>query len=114
MIRLLTAAAVSAGLAFAVPASAAADEQVIVVDAPDVQKLDTTVGGFRTSDVIGTEVYSNRWKLIGEVEDFTYSHGKLYALIDIDDGAIEQYVELTDDEVVVIPVEQLRVAARPD
>lgn len=113
MSRILTGLVAAAGIAVAAQAGSAVAEEVIVVDAPDVQKLNPgSVGGFRTSEVIGTDVYSNAGKRIGEVEDFTYSRGHLYAVVDIQGGAIERYVELGDGETVVIPVNQLRVQNR--
>lgn len=113
MVRFLPAVAAAAAMTAAIP-MAIADEQVIIIDAPDVQKLDTTAGGgFRTSDVIGTEVYSNGGKRIGEVEDFAFSNGYLYAVVDVEDGPIEPYLDLNDGDMVVIPWNQLRVASRP-
>ena len=119
MLRILAAAAVAAA-ALGPPSAAEAGmmsddpERVIVIDAPDVQKLNPEkVPGFRTSDVIGTDVYSNAGKRIGEVEDFVMSgNGYFYAVVDIQDGEIERFVDVTDDELVVIPWNQLRVTTR--
>lgn len=87
-------------------------ERVIVIDAPDVQKLSSaSVPGFRTSEVIGADVYSNAGKRVGEIEDFIMSSGGyFYAVVDIEDGEFEQYVDLADDDLVVIPWDQLRAS----
>lgn len=109
----LTALAAVAATTVAVRAAAIEREKVIVVDAPDIQKLDKAAGGFLTSEVIGTDVYSNVGKRIGEVEDFAFSGSHLYAVVDIQDSPLERYVDLTDDDMVVIPWNQLRVMDRP-
>jgi sporulation protein YlmC with PRC-barrel domain len=71
------------------------------------------VPGFRTSEVIGTDVYSNAGNRIGEVEDFAMSgNGYFYAVVDVQEGALERTIELTDDELVVVPWNQLRVSSR--
>lgn len=87
-------------------------EEIIVVDAPDVQKVDPTrVPGFRTSEVIGMEVYSNAGKHIGEVDDFLMSgNGYFYAVVDTEEGEIIDAIDITDGDVVVIPWNQLRVS----
>lgn len=109
MTRLTTVAAATVAALALAPAAIAA-EQVLVIDAPDVRKLNTAAdGGFRTSDVIGMDVYSNAGKRIGEVEDFVMSgSGSLYAVVDVEDGAIAQYVDLGDGDEVVVPWRQLR------
>jgi sporulation protein YlmC with PRC-barrel domain len=108
MSRFLTVLFAAAAMTLALQPGTAAAEEVIVIDAPDVQKLDGAVGGLRTSDVIGTDVYSNNGERIGEVEDFLLSNGHFYAVVDIQDSPIERYVELGDDDMVVIPWDQLR------
>lgn len=102
---------VATAAALSLSAQAAGGEKDIVVDAPDVQKLNLNeVSGFRTMEVVGTDVYGNAGKRIGEVQDFLMSgSGHLYAVIDIQDGPIERYIDLTDGDVVVIPWDQLRV-----
>lgn len=116
MFRSIVAASAVAAAAFgsAIPAVGEDAERVIVVDAPDVQKLDSdSVPGFRTSEVIGTDVYSNSGKRIGEVEDFVMSGGGyLYAIVDIQDGVLDGALDLIDGEVVVIPWSQLRASPR--
>lgn len=120
MLRSILAASAVAAAALAAPSPAGAGmmsddaERVIVIDAPDVQKLNPqNVPGFRTSEVIGTDVYSNAGKRIGEVEDFVMSaNGYFYAVVDIQNGEIERFVDVTDDELVVIPWNQLRVSTQ--
>ena len=120
MLRSILAASAVAAATVAVQTPAEAGmmnddaERVIVIDAPDVQKLNPgNVPGFRTSEVIGTDVYSNAGKRIGEVEDFVMSgNGYFYAVVDIQQGDVEQYIDVTDDELVVIPWNQLRVSTR--
>jgi ribosomal 30S subunit maturation factor RimM len=114
--RRLTAVAAATVVALALAPAAIAAERVLVVDAPDVRKLNAASdGGFRTNDVIGMDVYSNNGKRIGEVQDFLMSGaGNLYAVVDIQDGAIERYVELSDDDEVVIPWRQLRSTTQFD
>ena len=113
MTRFMTAMAATVSLALAMPAVASAAEQVIVIDAPDLQKASRAASGFRTSEVIGTDVFSNANKRIGEVEDFAFIGGKFYAVIDIQDSPIEKYIDITDDDLVVVPLDQLRVMDRP-
>lgn len=115
---LAASAVAAAALGLQIPAVAGplADDvdRVIVVDAPDVQKLNAErVPGFRTSEVIGTDVYSNAGKRIGEIEDFVMSgNGYFYAVVDVQEGELERYIDITDDELVVIPWNQLRVSSR--
>lgn len=108
MSRFLSVLLAAAAMTLALQPGTAAAEDVIVIDAPDVQKLDGAAGGFRTSKVIGTDVYSNNGKRIGEIEDFLFNNGYFYAVVDIQDGPIEPYVELGDDDLVVVPWNQLR------
>lgn len=110
--RILAPSTAAAAAVLVVPlaAQAAGMEKAIIVDAPDVQKFNTTeVPGFRTSDVVGQDVYSNAGKRIGEVEDFMMSSsGYFYAVVDIEEGPLEPYLDVTEDDVVVIPWDQLR------
>lgn len=109
--HLATSSAVAAAaLVLPLSVQAAGMEKAIIVDAPDVQKFNTTeVPGFRTSEVVGQDVYSNAGKRIGEIEDFMMSRsGYFYAVVDIEEGPLEPYVDLTEDDVVVIPWDQLR------
>ena len=120
MLRSILAASAVAAVACGAASPAVAgmtgegSDRVIVVDAPDVQKLNSgKVPGFRTSEVIGTDVYSNSGKRIGEVEDFVMSgNGYFYAVVDIQEGVLERTIDLTDDELVVVPWNQLRVSPR--
>lgn len=114
MRRFLSALAAATAMTVAVPATTIANEQVVIVDAPDVQKLAPAVGGARLSAVIGTDVYSNSGKRIGEIEDFTVSNGHLYAVIDIQESGFEEYVDLSENDVVVVPWDELRVMDRPE
>ena len=101
-------------LAFAlsVQAQAGETETVIMVDAPDIQKIARDKEGFRTSDVIGMEVYSNKGTRIGKVEDFVLDRtGHFYAVIDIHEGPLDGLLELGKDDTVVVPWDQLRVSS---
>ena len=109
------AATAAAAFLLAVPVGAsAAAEEAIVVDAAGVQKLGKARHGPRITELIGSEVYSNGWERIGEIEDFVIARGgHFYAVIDVADGPLEDAVDVTDDETLVVPWDQLRVASRP-
>jgi len=100
--------ALAATLGFAT-VSAAADDSVIVLDRNDVQKLRVIDEGFRTTELIGIEVQGSAGTTIGEIEDFVVARGRyLYAVIDTDDGPLEELASLGDDETIVVPWNQLR------
>lgn len=83
--------------------------KVIVTDAPDVQKLRNVDEGFRTSEIIGMDVYGNSDRYIGEIADFVAARGGyLYAVIEINEGIMQEILDLGDDEYVVVPWDQLR------
>lgn len=112
MNRIITTVIAGLALCGAAAAPATADENVIVLDAPDIQKLRTDVEGFRIKDIIGTDVYSNGGKRIGELEDFVLARGGyLYAVIDTADGALTDVLDLSEDEIVVVPWNQLRTSS---
>lgn len=101
--------------AVASTANAQDRERVIVLDAPDIQRLATNVAGARISDVIGTDVYTNSGNRIGEVEDFVLGQGGfVYAVIDIQEGVLDGLLDITDDDLVVVPWNQLRVSSIPE
>jgi len=110
MIRIavpMIAATMAAHLSFAAVA-----ETRIVIDAPDVQRLAGQYHGASLSELIGTDVYSNSGKRIGEVEDFRIARGGyVYAVIDIQQGPLDGIIELADDDLVVVPLEQLRTVS---
>lgn len=86
-----------------------ADDRVVVLDRSDVQKLRVIDEGFRTAELIGTEVQGNAGGTIGEIEDFVVARGGyLYAVIDTNDGLLEELTSLGDDETIVVPWNQLR------
>ncbi len=92
-----------------VAAPAMADDRVVVLDRSDVQKLRVIDEGFRTAELIGTEVQGNAGGTIGEIENFVVARGGyLYAVIDTNDGLLEELTSLGDDETIVVPWDQLR------
>jgi ribosomal 30S subunit maturation factor RimM len=117
MTRFRTASAIAAMAALVLAPAAMAAKQVLVIDAPDIRKINTLDGGFKTSDVIGTDVYSNAGKRIGEVRDFMMSRsGHFYAVVDVQDSPIERYLNVDTDngDVVVVPWRQLREMTQPE
>ncbi|MBT5415580.1 MAG: PRC-barrel domain-containing protein [Rhodospirillaceae bacterium] len=106
-----TVGALALAFALGVQAQAAETETVIMVDAPDIHRIARDKEGFRTSDVIGMKVYSNKGERIGEVEDFVLDRtGHFYAVIDINDGPLDGLLDLGKNDTVVVPWDQLRVS----
>jgi sporulation protein YlmC with PRC-barrel domain len=86
-----------------------------VIDQPDVQGFHKQDTGASLSRIIGTDVYSNSGKRLGEVEDFIVAEGGyLYAVIDIQDGPLESVIELPDGDKVVVPWNELRTQSVPE
>ena len=118
MSRVASASALLCGLAIAICAPAFAAEknntvaekkQVIVLDAPDLYKIPESAISPRFSTLLGMEVYSNKGKRIGEIEDFVMAKGgKLYAVIDTHKDPIADLLNLNDGELVIAPVRELR------
>ena len=109
-----TAGALALALAIGVQAQAAETETVVMVDAPDVQKITKSDVGFRTSDVIGMDVYSNSGKKLGEIDDFMLDRtGHLYAVVDVHNGPLDGLIDLNGDDNIVVPWDQLRVSSVP-
>lgn len=107
-----TATALAIALAFGVQAQAAETETVIMIDAPDIHRIAQDKVGFRTSEVIGMAVYSNKGERIGEVEDFVLDRtGHFYAVIDTNDGPLNGLLGIGKDDSVVVPWDQLRVSS---
>lgn len=107
-----TVAALTIALAFGVQAQAAETETVIMIDAPDIHRIARDMEGFRTSDVVGMKVFSNKGERIGEVEDFVLDRtGHLYAVIDVKDGPLFGLLDIGKDDTVVVPWDQLRVSS---
>ncbi|CAN0592178.1 unnamed protein product, partial [Laminaria digitata] len=86
---------------------------VVVVDVLDVLTLTTSGNEPRITQVVGKDIYGNRGKRIGKVEDFVLSGGHLYAVVDPRNGPIERFVNLSAGQLVVIPWNELRFMDRP-
>jgi len=107
-----TVSTLALAFALSVQPQAVETETVIIVDAPDIQKIARDKEGFRTSDMIGMDVSSNKGKRIGEVEDFVLDRtGHFYAVIDINDGPLNGLLDLGKHDTVVVPWDQLRVSS---
>ncbi|MDX1593376.1 MAG: PRC-barrel domain-containing protein [Gammaproteobacteria bacterium] len=88
--------------------------KVIVVDAPDLFKVPESVTGPRFSTLLGETVYSNKGKRIGEIEDFVLAKGgEMYAVIDTSKDPIADLLDLADDEIVIVPLRELRRSMMP-
>jgi ribosomal 30S subunit maturation factor RimM len=108
-------AGAAAALALALGLPALAGDQVIVLDAPDLRKLDRDQRGFLRTEIVGTDVYGNGGKRIGEVKDFVVTRGGyLYAVVDTKEGALDGALDLSDGEDVVVPWDELRMSAVPE
>jgi ribosomal 30S subunit maturation factor RimM len=80
----------SLALLLGLAAQSANAQPVVVIDAPDVQKLRSVDESFLTSDIVGMEVYATSGRHIGEVEDFVVARGGfLYAVITLEDDLVE-------------------------
>lgn len=90
------------------------DGPVLVVDAPDLFRVSEDIAGPRFSEISGQTVYSNTGRSIGEIEDFVMGRdGRIYAVIDTTDNPIAELVNLADQEMMIVPVQELRRALRP-
>lgn len=90
------------------------DDRVLVIDAPDLRKVDKELAGPRFTTLIGQEIYSNSGKKIGDIEDFVMTNrGEIYAVIDTSNGPIEKLVKMGDSEMLILPLRELRKAAPP-
>ena len=90
---------------------AQADTSVVVVDAPDLYRSPAMGNGPRLSELSGQAVYSNSGKKIGEIEDFAIGRGgDVVAVIDTDDGPLDELFDENDDEMLIIPLRELRTA----
>lgn len=123
---LALAAAFAAGLGMAGPAlvdAARADtdenvepdwtidrDRAFVVDAPDLRALRRDEIGVPLSAAIGRGVFGNGGAPLGTVADFFVAPGgEIYAVLDTAPGAVSDALGLVDDEVVIVPVRELRV-----
>ena len=89
--------------------AAAAANRTVTVDAPDLFRVRESNVEPRFTSLLGVEVYGNRGKRIGEIEDFVLAKdGQIYAIIETAEGPIEELVQIGDDEVVVAPLRELR------
>ncbi|MEX2451316.1 MAG: PRC-barrel domain-containing protein [Rhodospirillales bacterium] len=95
--------------------AAGESEGVLMIDQPDVQMLQGNVDSPSIGSIIGSDVYSNAGQKIGEIDDFVLVGGELYAVLDVDDGPLEQYVEASgnEEQTIVVPARELRTADRP-
>ncbi len=94
--------------------AALSNDKVIVIDAPDLRRVRKDLTGPRFTTLIGEEIYSNSGKLIGEIEDFVMARGgQMYAVIDTAKGPIQKLLSMGDDEMVILPLRELRRAVKP-
>jgi sporulation protein YlmC with PRC-barrel domain len=94
--------------------AALSNDKVIVIDAPDLRRVNKDLTGPRFTSLIGEEIYSNSGKLIGEIEDFVMARGgHMYAVIDTSKGPIQKLLSMGDDEMVILPLRELRRAVKP-
>lgn len=93
----------------AVPAHA--DTSVVVVDATDLYRSPNTGNGPRLSELSGQTVYSNSGKEIGVIEDFAIGRGgDVVAVIDTENGPLDELFEDGNEEILIIPLRELRTA----
>lgn len=88
--------------------------QVIVIDATDLFKVSESVSGPRLSSLLDKDVYSNTGKRIGDIEDFVIGKdGMTYAVLDTSDGPVDKLVGLVKDDMVIVPLRELRRESLP-
>lgn len=105
-------AALALALGAPQPSQAAEDKPVMVIDAPDLYRHSGPTNGPRFSELAGQPVYSNTGAEIGVIEDFILvGRGEVAAVIDTDDGPLEDLLQLEDDDLVIVPLRQLRRAS---
>ena len=104
-----------AAAAFAtVPAAPvqAADDMVVVVDATDLYRNSGPANGPRLSELSGAPVYGNGGQPIGVIEDFAVLRGgEIVAVIDADDGPLDDLLMIADEETLVVPLRELRTTS---
>lgn len=84
-------------------------EREIVIDAGDLYRVPASSVSHGFSSLMDRTVYGNAGGRVGEVEDFVISSdGNVYAVIDTSDGPIEEIADLADDEIVIVPIQELR------
>ena len=90
------------------------NDKVIIIDAPDLRRVRKDLTGPRFTSLIGEEIYSNSGKLVGEIEDFVMTRGgQMYAVVDTSKGPIQKLLNMGDEEMVILPLRELRRAAKP-
>lgn len=90
---------------------AQADTSVVVVDATDLYRSPSTGNGPRLSELSGEAVYSNSGKQIGIIEDFAIGRGgEVVAVIDTDNGPLDELFEDGNEDMLIIPLRELRTA----
>ena len=88
-----------------------ADTSVVVVDATDLYRSPSTGSGPRLSELSGEAVYSNSGKQIGIIEDFAIGRGgEVVAVIDTDNGPLDELFEDGNEDMLIIPLRELRTA----
>lgn len=85
-------------------------DRAIVVDAPDIQKLQLGSDPTFMSDVVGLDVYGNGGAKIGTVKDFVVADGSLFAVLDTSNGPLDGTIDQSAEEEIVVPWNELRRA----
>lgn len=107
----LTIAAAAFATFPAAPAQAA-DDMVVVVDATDLYRNSGPATGPRLSELSGAPVYGNGGQQIGVIEDFAVLRGgEIVAVIDADDGPLDDLLMIADEETLVVPLRELRTTS---
>lgn len=89
--------------------SRAADTSVVVVDATDLYRSPGTANGPRLSELSGKPVYGNAGQQIGIIEDFAIARGgEIVAVIDTENGPLDELLEMGDEDMLVVPLRELR------
>lgn len=87
----------------------AADDMVVVVDATDLYRNSGPTNGPRLSELSGAPVYGNGGQQIGVIEDFAVARGgEIVAVIDADNGPLDDLLMIADEETLVVPLRELR------
>ncbi|WPZ35344.1 PRC-barrel domain-containing protein [Thalassobaculum sp. OXR-137] len=88
-----------------------ADTSVVVVDATDLYRSPGKGNGPRLSELSGQAVYSNSGKQLGVIEDFAIGRGgEVVAVIDTDNGPLDELFETGSEDILIIPLRELRTA----
>ena len=95
--------------------AAGEDDKVLMIDQPDVQTFKGNLESPSLGSIIGSDVYSNAGEKLGEIDDFLLIEGELYAVLDVEDGPLEQYAEASENEeqTIVVPARELRMSDKP-